>query len=229
MTAAQYPNPTYATGPNLGWAFDSMGRPYSMTDLATSSSIMSSAAYNAASQLTLLSGNVGETRTYNSIAQMTRIQSGAYPAYVDVSYNYPSSNNNGKIGSQTDNVSGEQVNYAYDAVNRLASAAALSGAWGQNYSYDGFGNLTAQTVSTGSAPAYGPVVPNATTNVVGSADANGNTTTVTVSGTSQPASYDVANRLVSVGYGSPIAYSYAPGNKRVWRAKSVTDGTIVDF
>jgi hypothetical protein len=73
------------------------------------------------------------------------------------------------------------------------------------------------------------VAPNPTTNVVGSADANGNTTSVTVSGTSQPASYDVANRLVSVGYGSPIAYSYAPGNKRVWRAKSVTDGTIVDF
>ena len=38
-----------------------------------------------------------------------------------------------------------------------------------------------------------------------------------ISGTNFPASYDVANRLVSVGYGNTIAYSYAPGNKRVWR------------
>ena len=34
--------------------------------------------------------------------------------------------NNGKIISQTDNISGEQVVYAYDALNRLASATAGS-------------------------------------------------------------------------------------------------------
>ena len=39
--------------------------------------------------------------------------------------------NNGKLASQTDNVSGEQVVYAYDALNRLASATATSGSWGQ--------------------------------------------------------------------------------------------------
>jgi len=37
--------------------------------------------------------------------------------------------------------------YAYDALNRLASAAATSGSWGQAYAYDGFGNLTDQTVT----------------------------------------------------------------------------------
>ena len=52
--------------------------------------------------------------------------------------------------------SGEQVVYEYDALNRLASATAMSGSWGQSYSYDGFGNLTAQNVTAGSAPAYSP-------------------------------------------------------------------------
>jgi RHS repeat-associated protein len=101
-------------------------------------------------------------------------------------------------------------------VNRLLTATATSYAWGQSYSYDGFGNLTGQTVTYGSAPSYS-VTPDPATNHVSSADANGNSTTVTVSGTSLPASYDVANRMVFIGYGNTIAYSYAPGNKRVWR------------
>ena len=42
--------------------------------------------------------------------------------------------NNGKITSQTDSVSGEQVVYAYDALNRLASAGNVVGNFlTQNY------------------------------------------------------------------------------------------------
>jgi YD repeat-containing protein len=43
---------------------------------------------------------------------------------VNLSYAYPSTQNNGKIASQTDHLSGEQVVYTYDALNRLASATA---------------------------------------------------------------------------------------------------------
>ena len=138
--------------------------------------------------------------------------------------------NNGKLASQTDNVSGEQVVYAYDALNRLASATATSGSWGQSYSYDGFGNLTAQNVTAGSAPAYS-AIPDPTTNHVGSVDANGNTlglvdpdqeTQIT------SAEYDVENRFVGTGasfsYFSGYQYSYAPGNKRVWRGNFSTNG-----
>ena len=139
--------------------------------------------------------------------------------------------NNGKLASQTDNVSGEQVVYAYDALNRLASATATSGSWGQSYSYDGFGNLTAQNVTAGSAPAYS-AIPDPTTNHVGSVDANGNTlglvdpdqeTQIT------SAEYDVENRFVGTGasfsYYSGYQYSYAPGNKRVWRGNFGTNGS----
>jgi RHS repeat-associated protein len=164
--------------------------------------------------------------------QLTSLVSGSGLNVVNVTYNYSSTQNNGKITSQTDNVSGEQVVYAYDALNRLASATAASGSWGQSYGYDGFGNLTDQTVTAGSAPAY-HVVPDPTTNHLGSVDANGNTL-----GTVDPdqgtviysASYDVENRFMgtaAVGGMVPgnYQYSYAPGNKRVWRGDFGSSGT----
>jgi YD repeat-containing protein len=65
---------------------------------------------------------------------------------VNVTDAYSPTQNNGKIISQTDNLSGEQLVYTYDALNRLASAQATNNSWGQSYSYDGFGNLTDQNV-----------------------------------------------------------------------------------
>ncbi len=68
---------------------------------------------------------------------------------VNMSYAYSSTQNNGKITSQTDNISGETVVYTYDSLNRLATAGATSSSWGQSYGYDGFGNLASQTVTAG--------------------------------------------------------------------------------
>jgi hypothetical protein len=55
-------------------------------------------------------------------------------------------------------VSGEQVNYTYDALNRLAAAQTSPNSsviqWGQSFTYDGFGNLTNVTATAGSAPQY---------------------------------------------------------------------------
>ncbi len=59
-----------------------------------------------------MTGVVNETRSYNSRLQLTALN--------NVSYVYPAANN-GKIQSQTDSVSGEQITYAYDALNRLIS------------------------------------------------------------------------------------------------------------
>src|SRR5436309_11217396 len=38
------------------------------------------------------------------------------------------------------------------ALNRLASANATNGIWGQGFTYDGFGNLTQKVVTQGAAP-----------------------------------------------------------------------------
>jgi len=137
--------------------------------------------------------------------------------------------NNGKITSQTDNISGEQVIYAYDALNRLASAGATSGTWGQSYSYDGFGNLQNETVTAGTAPSLS-VVYNASNNRQTSdcADANGNIFGNIAGGGScgsiSPSySYDVTNRIASAAGG--VQYGYAAGNKRVWKGIT-TNGNL---
>ena len=228
ITAVQYPNWGYQsnqTGPNLGWAFDTMGRPNTMTDLAAQTAIISSATYNAASQMLTMAGLANEQRTYNSMGQLTSVNT-PWPNTESITYAYPSNANNGKISSQTDGVSGEQVVYTYDALNRLASATATSGSWGQSYTYDGFGNLTDQIVTAGSAPSY-QVVPDPATNRVGTTDANGDALTINNTYTPNMA-YDVENRYLGQSVennynGDAYRYSYAPGNKRVWRGVWTTD------
>src|SRR5208283_3928331 len=43
---------------------------------------------------------------------------------------------------------GQSTNYTYDVLNRLT--AASNSLWGQTYTYDGFGNLTAKSQAGGS-------------------------------------------------------------------------------
>ncbi|HUA21463.1 MAG TPA: hypothetical protein VMB25_22100 [Bryobacteraceae bacterium] len=74
--------------------------------------------------------------------QLTGLNNGA----ENPAYNYPTGTNNGEIASKYNAVSGETVTYAYDSRNHLASAGSGS-TWGEAYTYDGFGNLTAKTVT----------------------------------------------------------------------------------
>jgi RHS repeat-associated protein len=195
-----------------------MGRLQKVTDLGASSDIISNATYGAAGQLLSMTGANGapsETRTYNSIGQMTELQSGG----LDIQYAYSATQNNGKITSQYDAISGEQIVYTYDSLNRLASATGSG--WGQSYTYDGFGNLTNVATTKGSTPTLVTTYDPATNRQTGEcADANGN-----ICGDNLV--YDVENRIVRKGVlwaGHPdAAYSYAPGNKRVWRG--VWDGS----
>src|SRR5260370_31308059 len=138
-------------------------------------------------------------------------------------YRYSPNQNNGQITQQKDWISGEEVTYTYDSLQRLIGAVTTDTSWGQSFTYDGFGNRTSAAVTKGSAP-YGNWSYDAATNrVIGqSYDANGNWINV--------GSYDVENRLVSV----PTAYNpdtqsqtefyaYAPDNKRIWKQRA--DGT----
>ena len=111
------------------------------------------------------------------------------------------------------------MTYTYDSLNRLATAANQTGfspLWGQSYSYDGFSNLTGVSVTQGSAPTLSATYD--VNNHAGGEDANGNPGNIYLpaDGSSYAATYDVENRLTSTGSGS-IYYSYAPGNRRVWR------------
>src|SRR5258708_16996646 len=136
--------------------------------------LVNGVTYNAAGQIT--AGAPGAA-TYNNMGQITAMGS--------FTYVYPAAGqNNGKITSQIDNTSGEQVTFAYDSLNRLICAAGASTAqaaclpasssnWGQQFKYDPFGNLTDKLVTAGSAPPWSGVV-DANTNRFGYTDANGN-------------------------------------------------------
>jgi RHS repeat-associated protein len=127
-------------------------------------------------------------------------------------YTYTAGQNNGRITQSTDRASGEVVNYTYDSLNRLASAQATNGSWGNAYSYDGFGNLTAKTVTAGSAPNFAASYNPATNQQNGlNYDANGN---VAMPNGSAP--YDVENRLLYSADGA-YAFGYDPQGKRVLR------------
>ncbi len=239
ITSTQYPSSwngsSWVAGPNIGNTFDTMGRLLKVTDVGASSDIISNATYSPAGQLLTMTGTyytgINETRSYNSIGQLTNISScvnsyGTCTPTLNAQYNYSATQNNGKNTSQTDGLSGEQVTYTYDSLNRLASANGSG--WGQSYNYDGFGNLTDQNVISGTAPALHVTYDPASNRQTGEcADANGNLSAQT---TASPCwsgyNYDAANRIVAqtpVFGGAPtVAYAYNTGNKRVWKGTAYT-------
>ena len=107
-----------------------------------------------------------------------------------------------------DYVTGEEVVYQYDALQRLASATTVGPEWGLSWSYyDGFGNRLTQAVTKGSAPVQNILVDASTNRVQSwSYDANGNATSIPGTGT---LTYDVLNRVKTV---SGESYEYTgPG------------------
>ena len=90
-------------------------------------------------------------RAGNPLSQLTRITVAGGSTYADLEYRYSASQNNGRITQLKNWVSGEEVNYQYDALQRLSSAATTGSEWGHNFSYDGFGNKTVRMVTKGAA------------------------------------------------------------------------------
>lgn len=204
-----------------------------MTDALAMQTIIAGASYGPANEVTSITGAsggwAGESRTYNSLKQLTGISAGS--GAVNVTYAYPSTQNNGKITSETDGgYGGEVITYTYDNLNRLIAASdqpTFTFSWGQSYSYDGFGNLTNVSVTQGTAPTFSQSYN--VDNHAGGEDLNGNPGNVPLPayGTSEPATYDVENRLVAIAGTStnPTAfYSYDPSNKRVWRGNWAYSG-----
>ena len=198
----------------LNYTYDSMGRIHTMAEPSPGPSWVSGVTYNAASQPTNFSG-LGETRTYNILGQLTQITAGSS---FSERYDYSPTQNNGRITGKKNLLSGEEVQYAYDSLQRLQSAITVTDPlvtqWGQNFTYDGWGNLLGASVAKGSAPTFSVTVNGLTNRITSqSYDANGNQA---VTGSS----YDVENRLKGAGtYPNYYQYTYDGSNKRV--AKSV--------
>src|SRR5207248_304062 len=173
---------------------------------------VATASYGTASELLSLTyDGYTETRTYNSRLQMTRM---TVPAMMDMQYIFSPTQNNGRITQSIDGITGEQVSYTYDSLNRLIRAETADNLWGNAYTYDGFGNLTAKSVTKGSAPTLSATFDPATNRQAGvTFDVNGNPA---ISGTFP---YDVENRLMQPnGAGSIPSYGYDPNGKRIFKS-----------
>ena len=214
------------------YAFDSLGRPNKLTDnQATPVDWVKDVLYSPGGQMTQMkfidnstySTYFTETRSYNTQQQLTQILTTNYQSITsfNTQYVYSSTQNNGQISQSIDAVSGETVDYAYDSLNRLISAATTGPQWGLSFGYDGFGNRLTQTVTKGSAPASS-LTANASTNRISSSgygyDANGNLTTTPYGAGSMTLTYDVENRLTrAVNSNGTEYYGYSADNRRVFQ------------
>jgi len=223
-------------GPTYTYSFDGMGRPVQMSDDA-GKVWAKEAQYEAGGRLAAVKlwehdgygypKFVTEQRSYNARGQLTRL---TIPRYLDEEYIYPAGNA-GRIERKKDWVSGEEVVYQYDELNRLIHAETTGPEWGLSFSYDGFGNRTAQTVTKGSGPSWNELIDSATNRLVSNYynryDANGNQTRVPWPGYGYATLYyDKLNRLVKVD--SPDGkeyYEYSPFGDRVWRKQEASETT----
>ena len=141
----------------------------------------------------------------------------------------PAGQNNGRITQFNDGITGEVVNYTYDALNRLIAATTSNSSgpvWGESYTYDGFGNLLSKVPTQGTAPQVYTGV-NSATNQVTPVDANGNW----LGSNPLPNAWDVENRIVFSGATDSasnwVTYSYDPWGKRVLQYASAGSASTV--
>jgi hypothetical protein len=131
-----YPNP--AAGPTYSYGYDSMGRLYTMSQTAgplyngsqnLPVTMVQSTSYGVADELLQIVGGVnsgysGETRTYNSLFQLTSVYANMPSVQlVNMQYTYPDGANIGKISKQKNLISGEEVQYQYDSLGRMIKRA----------------------------------------------------------------------------------------------------------
>ncbi len=158
------------------------------------------------------------TRSYNSGGQLKRLRHGtlANPgSLMDYEYNYQETvANNGLIHGIIDwRDRSRDVSYTYDDFWRLAMAQTAGSHWGLAWTYDRYGNRTAQAVTKGTAPAQTLAVSAATNRVTGwTYDAAGNTTSDGL----HTYAYDAENRIRELDGGTAV-YSYDGQGRRVMK------------
>jgi len=139
-----------------------------------------------------------------------------------------------ETGCGTTTVSVVETEYAPCAcspmgkVKRVSMPHAPSAEWGQSYTFDGFGNLLAQAVTKGSAPAMSLSVSGTTNRIITSGFsyyANGNMATMP----QWSGSYDKEGRLVDATHSlnGSESYEYDASGLRIW--KSTTTEAFVFY
>jgi len=118
-------------------------------------------------------------------------------------------------------------------LSRLSTAVTTGSTgypkWGLSFTYDRYGNRTAQTVTAGTAPSSSLSIAAATNRITGyTYDANGNLTVEPFVPSNNNYTYDGENRLVTFASGSASAtYTYDGGNLRVKKVSGSTTTVYV--
>jgi RHS repeat-associated protein len=220
--ASEVTSTTYPSGRVIQKTPDAVGRLASIASGTTT--YMSGITYDASFSPTGLSYGNGVTATVNHSPDRLQFQSISYSksgtTIFGESYTYASSGgNDGHIIGTTDAVdSGRNMTYTYDALERLTSATSQGSTnypqWGLSWTYDRYGNRTAQTVTAGTAPPNSVTVSPTTNQITTSGyayDASGNMT-----GDGQNTLvYDAENRATSSTGSASGTYSYEASGLRV--------------
>ena len=151
-----------AYGKTYTCSFDTMGRPVGMTG-SSSNTWVRNVTYGPAGEMTYMeylqeAGGAfwrQETRRYNERLQLTHhpITRDGSPN-LEYEYLYNEGANAGRVARINEGISGEDVVYQYDNLNRLIRAETTATStidWGQHYHYDGFGNLRRKEAVKGAA------------------------------------------------------------------------------
>ncbi len=235
LTAISYPGTTSVSGTSVPGAsynyyYDSMYRLSSMTT-SGGTTVVNGVSYNAANQLLGMTYNsIAETRGYNVLNQLTSLSAQENATTVEnLTYNYPTGTNDGKISYMSNALSGEKISYTYDSLNRMIAASDSIGQtvqWAEGYTFDPFGNLTAKAVTGGTQG--GPSLSVAISQVNNQIetyyyDANGNGLF------GNATAYDVENHVSGGGWsnGAPVVdYGYDAQSRRFLM---LTAGTVDSY
>jgi len=212
--------PDNVTGASYNYSYDSMYRLNGMTTSANAT-VVNNVSYNAANQMLGMTFNgESESRTYNVLNQLYTVKDGYSE---NLTYNYPTGANDGKISSMYNAISGETITYTYDSLNRLATASdSIEGTlqWTEGHGFDSFGNLLSKNLTAGSGAPNASWVVNTATNQTGSVDANGNTLSSYYGTQEYSLGYDPENRVTGVANinGNPfsLSYAYDGQNRRIF-------------
>jgi hypothetical protein len=188
--AGEVVNMTYPSGRVVKNNYDAIGRTASVQNYSNSAYYASSISYDAGNDVTGFTYGNGVVASYGYSAERLLLTSLSYvkggTTLLSLSFGYTQNGgNDGQITGVTDSTSsGRTASYTHDAMGRL-TAASTSGsssypAWGLSWTYDRYGNRTAQSVTTGSGPSTSPTVSSSTNQISSMGgtsftfDANGN-------------------------------------------------------
>jgi len=220
---------TYPSLRVVKYNYDAIGRSTSIQNTANSSNYASSIAYNTANEVTGFNYLNGVTASYGYSAQRLQLTSLSYTegsqSLFSETFSYTQGGgNNGQIASITDNAAaGRSASYTHDALGRLTAASTTGSTgyprWGMSWTYDRYGNRTAQSETAGSVPTTSPAVSTSTNQITSmggsnfSYDASGNPTKDDL----YKYKTDAENRLVEVDQlnGTLIATYAYDGNSNL--------------